>query len=269
MKIINGKKIAQEISRELKQKITAKKIKPGLAVILVGDDPASKLYVALKEKAAAEVGIHFEKHTFPSSISEGEIIKTIGQFNQNKNIHGILVQLPLPAGLNADKIISAINPAKDVDGFLPQSPVEPVLGQAVWRLISEAVKPEKHKILIIGNSKIFLKTLADYFKHKGAETQTALSKEIKLLNTQHYDIVVIAAGQIGLLHGDDFKDGAVVIDIGTNRSADGQTVGDVDFASTVPKPGWITPVPGGVGPVTVATLLENTYLCAVKALKKP
>lgn len=264
MKIINGKKISQEILSELKQKISASGIKPGLAVILVGNDSASRLYVSLKEKAAAEAGIHFEKHTFPSSASETEIIKTIEQFNHNKNIHGMLVQLPLPAGLNTDKIISAINPAKDVDGFLPKSPAEPVLGKTVWRLISEAVKPEKHKILIIGNSKIFLKTLADYFKQKGAETQTALAKDIKILNTQHYDIVVVAAGQIGLLHGDDFKDGAVVIDIGTNHLPDGQTAGDVEFTSTITKPGWITPVPGGVGPVTVATLLENTYLLATK-----
>ncbi len=240
-----------------------------MAVILVGNNQASRLYVSLKEKAAAEVGIHFEKHTFPSSISETEIIKTIEQLNHNENIHGILVQLPMPAGLDTNKIISTINPTKDVDGFLLESPYEPVLGKAVWKLINSTTKSKNKKTLIIGNSDIFLKTLSDFLKQKNFETSAVLLKNFQLSDIKYYDIVIVAAGQIGLLHGDDFKDGAIVIDIGTNHLPNGETVGDVDFASTINKNGWITPVPGGVGPVTVATLLENTYLCAVKALKKP
>lgn len=275
MQIIDGKKISRQIREKLKQKSanwrTATGLKPRLAVILIGDDPASHLYVSLKEKAAAKVGIRFEKHLFPSSASKNEIIKTIEQLNNNSNVHGILIQLPLPAGLNTDKIISAINPSKDVDGFQPQSQIEPVLGKAVWRLINEALKPESHRALVIGNSEIFLNSLNVYLTKKGLEVATALADKIQnlRLKIKDYDIVIVAAGQAGLLRGDDFKDGAIVIDIGTNRLPNGQTVGDVDFKSTLTKPGWITPVPGGVGPVTVATLLENTYLCAVKNLKKP
>ncbi len=270
---IDGRAIAKKIREDLKQKIAAAGIKPGLAAILIGDDPASKLYVSLKEKACAEVGIHFEKHLFPATVSEQTIIKTIEQLNNKMSIHGILVQLPLPEGFETDKIIAAIEPKKDVDGFGPHSKAEPVLGQAVWRLITEALEhlnteALKHlNALVIGKSDVFLQTVSNYLHAKHLDTQTLDVKNLHNSKSliHNSDIIVVATGHPNTLTGNDFKDGAIVIDIGTNRLPDGHVVGDVDFESTKNKKGWITPVPGGVGPVTVATLLENTFELATKS----
>lgn len=277
MRLIDGCVLAAKIRQELKEKISASRITPGLGVILVGDDPASHLYVKLKERACKKAGIYFEKHLFSADAIESEIIKKIKQLNNLTIIHGILVQLPLPPHLDADRIISVIKPDKDADGFHPENIralkanqpfVEPVLAKAIWELITTAL----HRLittslghlntLIIGNSDVFTGSLEAYLKQKGLKASHLHPDQIK--NIQYFDIVIVAVGQPSFLKGDDFKDGAIVIDVGTNRLPDGRVVGDVDFESTKQKNGWITPVPGGVGPVTVAVLLENVYFLATR-----
>lgn len=288
MRLIDGQAIAQKILAELKEKITASGLKPGLGVILVGDDPASRLYVRLKEKACAEVGLYFEKHLFPTNVSEEEIIKTIKQLNlpagqagNSAIIHGILVQLPLPPQINTDRVIAAIDPKKDADGFHPenvrallagQPRIEPVLAKAIWALITGTLEHlntrtlEHLKTLIIGKSDVFTESLETFLRQKGLAAEHIHPDRLRVMGyrLQDYDIVIVAVGQPNFLTGDDFKDGAIVIDVGTNRLPDGRLVGDVDFSakggSTKQKNGWITPVPGGVGPVTVAMLLENVFL---------
>lgn len=267
---IDGRAIAKKIRENLKQKIAASGIVPGLAAILVGDDPASKLYVTLKEKACVEVGIHFEKHVFPITTPEETIIKTIEQLSRKPNIHGILVQLPLPAGFDTDKIIAAIDPKKDVDGFGTQSKAEPVLGHAIWKLIYEALDPESPETpnlntLIIGNSEVFLKTTASYLFKKGLKIKATKTENLNISDIKDYGIIIVAAGRAEFLRGENFTNSAIVIDIGTNRLPDGRVVGDVDFESAKNKNIWLTPVPGGVGPVTVAMLLENVFELATKS----
>ncbi len=286
MRLIDGRALAAKIHQELKKKISALELKPGLGVILVGDDPASHLYVRLKEKACAEVGINFEKKIFPANTPEEIIIETIEQWNapsghppQGDNgtiIHGILVQLPLPSHLDAGKIISAIDPKKDADGFHPENIrtlkagqpfVEPVLAKAIWQLIQEAMKQgdnEKMKeTLIIGNSDVFTESLEIFLRQKGLNAIHLHPDQVIKNKIQTYDFLIVAVGQPNFLTGHDFKDGAIVIDVGINRLPDGRNCGDVNFESTRDKNGWITPVPGGVGPMTVAMLLENVYLLSL------
>lgn len=291
MRLIDGRALAKKIRAELKDKIAASGLTSGLGVILVGDDPASHLYVRLKEKACAEAVIYFEKYLFPADTTEGVIIQKIQQLNAAPKIHGILVQLPLPAPLNPDRVIAAIAPTKDVDGFHPDNvkmlregrpAVEPVLAKAIWRLIEDARKNaglDAKKCLIIGNSDAFTEPLEIFLKQKGLDASHIHSQQFNNATAKQFDIVIIAVGQPNFLAGDDFKDGAIVIDVGINRlplpagqAGDGKIAGDVDFDSTRDKNGWITPVPGGVGPMTVAMLLENVYLlCSTKQnhQKKP
>lgn len=286
MHLINGRAIAKQIRLNLKQKIAESGKTPGLGVILVGNDPASHLYVSLKGRACKEVGIHFEKFLFPEDAEENNVIATIEQLNNRADIHGILVQLPLPKHLNTDKIIRAINPTKDVDGFHPEnirlllkgSPrVEPVLAKAIWRVITATLQHlntathkqlsnetmKQFKTLIIGNSEAFTQPLEAYLRQKGLKAIHAHPRQSKQWNNgtmKQFDIIVVAVGKPNFLLGKNFKKDAIVIDVGINKLKDGSVVGDVDFASIKDKDGWITPVPGGVGPVTVAMLLENTFL---------
>lgn len=285
MRLIDGRTLAQKNRAELKDKIAASGFTPGLGVILVGDDPASHLYVRLKEKACAETGIYFEKYLFPADAAEEKIIEKIRGLNTAPNIHGILVQLPLPSPLSADRVIAAIDSTKDVDGFHPdnvkllregQPAVEPVLAKAIWRLIEAAQQSAKNasekKCLIIGNSDAFTEPLEIFLKQKGLEATHIHSRELNHSVIKQFDVVIVAVGQPDFLRGDDFKNGTIVIDVGINRRADGTICGDVNLDSTRDKNGWITPVPGGVGPMTVAMLLENVYLlCSAKQsqLKKP
>lgn len=281
MRLIDGRSLAKKIRAGLKEKIAASGLTPGLGVILVGDDPASHLYVRLKEKACAEAGIYFEKYLFPAGEMEEKIIEKIKQLNAAPNIHGILIQLPLPSHLNPNRVIAAIDPAKDVDGFHPdnvkklregQLAVEPVLAKAIWGLIQEVKQNNATKTLIIGNSDAFTEPLELFLKQKGLDASHVHFQELNRSVIKQFDIVIIAVGLPNFLKGEDFKDDAIVIDVGINRLPNGAICGDVDFESTQNKNGWITPVPGGVGPMTVAMLLENVYLlCSVKQtqLKKP
>jgi len=265
MPLLNGKIIAAQIRSSLKDFISHLPKKPGLAVILVGADPASHLYVSLKEKTCLEVGIKFEKFLFSDSVSEDELIKKIKELNIKKNINGILVQLPLP-WQDTDKIIAAIDPKKDVDGFHSEnlrrleagepclvSPV--VLG--VMRLIKETREPLTGKKTALVMSEIFARPFRAVLERAGVTVEVVSSDDPTLIEkTKDRDILITAVGQPNLITGEMVKAGATVIDIGTSRMDD-KVVGDVDQTSVEPKAGWLTPVPGGVGPMTVAMLLQN------------
>jgi len=277
---IDGRAIAQKIREDLKKKISALTNKPGLGVILVGADPASHLYVKLKEQVCAELGVHFEKFLFFATEKEEKIVNKIEELNKRKDIQGILVQLPLPFHLNTEKIIKTINPRKDVDGFHPEnvrllkegkSRIEPVLIKTIWILIKEAIQQkntviiEQLSCLIIGNSDVFTEPLESFLRQKNLQTTSIQPQQLNKGEVKNFDIVIVAVGQPNFLNDRDIKDGAIVIDIGINRLPDGKIVGDVSWDDT-DKIGWLTPVPGGVGPVTVAMLLENVYLLARKQI---
>jgi methylenetetrahydrofolate dehydrogenase (NADP+)/methenyltetrahydrofolate cyclohydrolase len=286
MQIIDGKAIAQKIRERLKEKIVASQIKPGLAVILVGDDPASHLYISLKEKACQEVGIVFEKYLFPANEKEEKILEKISELNSRSDIHGILVQLPLPFHLDENKIIQAINPLKDVDGFHPENlklffankpRVIPVIAKAIINIFETLHLEIRGKYaLILANSDIFASTIKKILEVYGTRGETIIyDPNIPISQYPHFsqvDILITALGKPKLITDFFVKDGAIVIDIGITRLNLGteekplwKTVGDVDYESLKEKPGWITPVPGGVGPITVACLLEN--VCELAGLE--
>lgn len=276
-KIIDGKKIAAEIRVELAQRVSELKEKhnivPKLSVVLVGDDPASAVYVRNKEKACAEVGIITDTHKFSSNIEEKEVLALVESLNRQKDVHGILVQLPLPGGMDPKKILEAISPEKDVDGlhvvnmgklirgegplFLPCTPAG-----VVHLLLSTGVKLQGKEAVVVGRSNIVGKPLAFMLLEHHATVTLCHSRTADLAAVcRRADILVAAVGKPCLIKGDWVKEGAVVIDVGVNR-LEGKLVGDVDFESAKEKASFITPVPGGVGPMTIAMLLKNTVLAA-------
>lgn len=265
MRIIDGKKLALQIRQEIKKEISELGITPGLAVILVGADPASHLYVGLKEKAAAEIGIHFEKFLFFATEPEEKIIAKINELNARPDIHGILVQLPLPQGYDENKIVAAIDPKKDADGFHPENIKKLLAGEAeitppvisgILKLIeSTGIELINKKIAILANSEILAKPLAKILE--GNEVKTIIAPKTLTTQIADADIVITALGRAKIITADAIKSGAILIDVGTTRQEDGTTVGDIDFDSVAEKAGWTTPVPGGVGPMTVAELLQN------------
>lgn len=275
MQLIDGQAIAKKIREEIKQEIQDSGLKPGLAVILVGADPASHLYVSLKEKACDEVGIHFEKYLFFASEPEEKIINQILLLNARPDIHGILVQLPLPEQYDADKIIQAIDSKKDADGFHPENLklleqshliLLPVTTKAVATLIksTRVVLTDKNAI-ILANSQTFAAPIKNYLENHGVPTEIIIY--IPNVIIPKADILITAVGKPKIITADLIKDKAIVIDVGTSRINVGteetpvwKTVGDVDAENLKEKTGFLTPVPGGVGPVTVATLLENVLL---------
>ncbi len=271
-KIIDGKNLASEIRSEIKTRIASSGIRPGLAVLLVGSDPASHCYVGIKEKACAEVGINSEKYLYFASEPEEKLIEKIKELNSRNDINGILVQLPLP-NQNKDKVIAAIDPAKDVDGFHPDNlskldsdephMISPV-ALGVMKMIESTGRPiTKSRAVFIG-SNLFAKPIAHLLQEHDVELETVDRNSPNLeLKTQKADILIVAAGRPNLIKGNMLKPGAIVIDIGTTK-VDGRIVGDVEFSSAEPVAGWLSPVPGGVGPMTVAYLLVNV----LKATKK-
>jgi methylenetetrahydrofolate dehydrogenase (NADP+)/methenyltetrahydrofolate cyclohydrolase len=271
MELLYGKPIADEILKHLKKAISKYEEKPGLAVILVGDDEASKIYVNLKEKAAKEIGVEFYKYILTEHDSEEDIEALIEMLNDDEEIHGMIVQLPLPAKFDTQKIISMINPQKDVDGFHPenakkfiqgQSLLWPVFPLAIIRLIEESGEKLKgRKAIVIANSDDFGKIMQTALEQKDIESEYILAKDVSsnLEKIKTSDIVVSAVGSPGLLRDGMFKEGVIVIDGGIEKVGE-RVVGDVDFASIEGNIGFITPVPGGVGPVTIACLLGNVYL---------
>lgn len=271
--IIDGKTLAKEKREELKKKVQELKDKeeivPGLAIIRVGNDPASEIYVRNKLKACQEVGIHAVEQHFDENASEQEIIERIEFFNQEKSIDGILVQSPLPKNLNEKKIVSFILGSKDVDGFginnlghllANQEQVLAATPLGILHLLEKYEIPIASKnVLVIGRSQIVGRPLAIMFLNRDATVTIAHSKTKNLKElTLQADILVSAVGRPHFITADMVKDGAVCIDVGINRE-NGHVIGDMDFDAIKEKASFITPVPGGVGPMTVATLLENVY----------
>ena len=279
-KLIDGKAVSLEIKENLKERIENIRIAgqriPCLAVIIVGDNPASRSYVRGKIKAAEFTGMDSRLIELPEDVSEEVLMQTIEKLNADSGVDGILVQLPLPRHINEDRVLDAILPAKDVDGFHPVNVANLWLGrpcfvpctpQGIIRLIeSTGERIEGKRAVVVGRSNIVGKPVAKLLLDRNATVTIAHSRtpDLKALTLQA-DILVAAVGRPGVITGDMVKPGAIVIDVGINRTADGHLTGDVDFASASEVAGWITPVPGGVGPMTIAMLMENTYAAYKKA----
>ena len=275
-KLIDGKSLAAATRAALKDKVAqlaARGARPGLAAILVGDDPASRVYVRNKARSCEETGLHSEVHELPRNASEAELLERVARLNADPRIHGILVQLPLPKQINADRVLAAISPAKDVDGFHAEnlgallqgrSGFVPGTPAGVMRMLEHAGVPlAGARAAIVGRSTIVGKPLALLLLQKDATVTICHSKTKDLAaTTRQADILVAAVGRAKLITADMVKPGACVIDVGINRLADGKIAGDVDFASVKDVAGSITPVPGGVGPMTVAMLIVNTVRAA-------
>ncbi len=270
--ILNGRVLAKNIRTKAKTRIAHLRHPPGLAVLLVGDDPASALYVKLKEQAAKEVGIYVEKFHFGAKTTTNELLEKIKELNARKDINGILVQFPLPKKIDGDAVIAAIHPTKDVDGFHPENrrallenrPIlVPPVALAIMRLIQATRRTLQNKnAVILGNSEVFAEPLIELLKEAGV-VATYVTKNVSALEaiTRAADIVIVALGEKGFLTKNMIKEAAIVIDVGTNRE-DNKTVGDA-ATELVGHAGFMSPVPGGVGPLTVAYLLTNV----IKALE--
>lgn len=269
--IIDGKKIAQEIRASLKKQISDMAAKPVLAVISVGDDEASRIYVRNKEKAAAEIGMACRVLHLGSDVGEKELLEVIAALNDDENVNGIIIQQPLPFPLNVVRLVEAVSAEKDVDGFGPvnlgllqMNSSEAIIAatpKGVLRLIkSTRIDLAGKRAVIIGRSNIVGKPLSSLLLNQDCTVTVAHSKTIDLpALVRQADIVVAACGCAKLVKSDWVRDGAVLIDVGINRGSDGGLCGDIDFEAMTGRDVWVTPVPGGVGPMTVAMLLENTW----------
>ena len=278
--IIDGKKISKEILEDLKEKTAKLDKKPGLAVILANDDHSSKIYVASKEKHSLYLGYKSSVYRFDKSITQGNLIKLIHELNENPDINGILVQLPLYDHLNAQEIIEVINPKKDVDGFHPvnvgklNSNLNPYAVCCTPKGIVKLLKAYKinlvgKNVVVIGRSNIVGKPTATLLSNENATVTLAHSKTKNLKDiTKNADIIVSATGHAGLIKANMVKKGAIVIDVGINKQLNGKLIGDVEFDKVKNIAGYITPVPGGVGPMTIACLMENTYELYLKQNNK-
>jgi methylenetetrahydrofolate dehydrogenase (NADP+)/methenyltetrahydrofolate cyclohydrolase len=281
--IIDGKAVAKEVQNQIKQEVVGLErrwgLVPGLAVVLVGDDPASHIYIRNKDKACKDAGIKSFEHVLPATISEREVLALVQQLNKDKHVHGILVQLPLPPHIQAEKVLQAIAPHKDVDGFHPVNLGRLALGadgfrpctpMGIMRLL-EAVRcdPKGKNAVIVGRSNIVGKPVALMLLEKHATVTICHSRTIGLRDEiGRADILVVAIGRPGLVRGDWVKSGAVVIDVGVNRLPNGKLSGDVEFESAKDRAAAITPVPGGVGPMTICMLMFNTLKAAKDSLQR-
>ncbi len=270
-KIIDGKKISQEIKDELKERVAALKekgVEVTLAVIQVGSNPASTVYVGNKKKACAYVGIKSLAYELPEETTEAELLELVEKLNKDDSVNGILVQLPLPKHIDEDKVIKTISPEKDVDGFHPESVGKLSIGQkgfvsctpaGIIQLLKRSdIEIDGKECVIIGRSNIVGKPMAMLLlRENGTVTIThSHTKDLKEV-TRRADILIVAIGRTKFVTADYIKEGAVVIDVGMDRDENGKLCGDVDFADVEPKAGAITPVPGGVGPMTIAMLMHN------------
>ncbi|MBE3570297.1 MAG: bifunctional methylenetetrahydrofolate dehydrogenase/methenyltetrahydrofolate cyclohydrolase FolD [Bacillales bacterium] len=279
--LMDGKAAAKEIRDRIKKEVDelqAQGVVPGLAVILVGDDPASHTYVRNKEKGCKEVGIHSEIYKYPASISEAELLEKIRELNEDKQIHGILVQLPLPGHISESKVIDTISPEKDVDGFHPVNVGKMVIGKegflpctpyGIMKLLErEQIDLQGKRAVVIGRSNIVGKPAGLLLLQRNATVTYCHSKTEDLsYHTKQADIIIAAVGKAKFLKAEDVKAGAVIIDVGMNRDENGKLCGDVDFESVREKASFITPVPGGVGPMTITMLLYNTVQSAKRTVK--
>ena len=285
-KLINGNEIAQQIREELKQETTNLKAKynvvPGLVTILVGENPASVSYVTAKQKTSKDLGFYSIQDNQPATITEEQLLKLIDQYNKDPKIHGILVQLPLPKHINETKVLNAIDPKKDVDGFHPVNVGKLMIGEADYLpctpagiqqlLIRSGTKIDGAEVVVVGRSNIVGKPIANILlqKQKGANATVTIchtgTKDMTF-HTKRADILIVAAGKPKAVTADMVKEGAVVIDVGVNRigmtpEGKAKLCGDVDFEGVKEKAGAITPVPGGVGPMTITMLMLNTVKAA-------
>jgi methylenetetrahydrofolate dehydrogenase (NADP+)/methenyltetrahydrofolate cyclohydrolase len=275
--VLDGKAVARAVRSEVARRVEALRarrgIVPGLATVLVGDDPASRVYVDSKEKACAEVGMRSFGHRLDADTSTAELIALVCELNRQPDVHGILVQLPLPAGVDAHAVTEAIAPEKDVDGLTVASQGRLMVGMpglrpctplGVMRLIDETgLELRGARAVVVGRSSLVGKPVALLLLERHATVTLCHSRTRDLAGViGEADVVVAAVGRAELVRGDWIKEGAVVIDVGINRTAEGKLVGDVEFATAKERAGWITPVPGGVGPMTVAMLMANTARAA-------
>ena len=277
--ILDGVALGQKLRAGFKQRadlLAAQGRRPGLAVLLVGDDPASQVYVRNKVNACAQAGIHSEKHAFPADVAPQAVLDKIAELNADDKINGILVQLPLPRQFDADAVLEAIAPQKDVDGFRAENVGALLQGQPCFipctpygamKFFEDAgIELRGKEAVVVGRSNIVGKPMAMLLMHAGA-TVTVCHSQTRDLKAHclRADILVAAIGRPKMITGDMIKPGAVVIDVGINRQPDGKLCGDVDFASASEVASYITPVPGGVGPMTITMLLANTLESAERA----
>ncbi|PCC66679.1 methenyltetrahydrofolate cyclohydrolase [Nannocystis exedens] len=273
---LDGKARAARLLGEVEQRVRAcieRGVRPCLAVVLVGDDPASQVYVRSKEKRAAEIGIEARDHRLPATTTTDELLALVAALNADRAVDGILVQMPLPPQCDAQRILLAVDPAKDVDGFHPDNLGRLMLGQprfvactpqgCMLLLADAGIALAGARALVIGRSTIVGKPMAQLLVHADATVTVAHSRTRDLAaEVAQADVVVAAIGRLEFVRGEWIKPGAVVIDVGMNRLADGRLVGDVEFAAAEARASAITPVPGGVGPMTIACLLNNVVLAA-------
>ncbi len=282
MKLFDGKKVANKILKELAEEIKKAKIKPRLAVILVGEDEASKLYVKLKKETGKKIGVEVQEHRFNAKAPEEEIVSYLKRLNNDPDVNGIIVQLPLPTVLNTDKIIEAIEPKKDVDGFHKKNRkslekgkevILPVLPLVILTALDSAKKLMASKnVLALVNSDIFGQTLKIILAREGFIVDYLVRNTCVLFGAEKElktaDILISVCGCPNMIKGESIKEGAILIDAGVTRYHDGKVVGDIDRESVKNKAVFLTPVPGGLGPLTVALLLRNVYLVAENLIKK-
>ncbi len=280
MAIIDGKKVSAEVKERVTSEAKALKQKtgksPGLAVVLVGDDPASSVYVRNKKKTCQQVGFQSFEHHLPADTSQEKLLALVQDLNRNDHVNGVLVQLPLPDHIDSEKVLEAIDPAKDVDGFHPENVGRLVTGGAILKPCTPAgiielldyykVKIEGKNVVVLGRSNIVGKPAAFLLLHRHATVTVCHSRTKDLAAVARTaDILIAAIGKPRFVTADMIQDGAVVIDVGINR-VEGKLVGDVDFESVEEKASLITPVPGGVGPMTIAMLMANTLQAFQKSL---
>ena len=280
-KIINGKEISATIRSEIKEAterlVAESGVRPGLAVIIVGEDPASQVYVRNKKRACDEVGFYSESYELPENTTQEELNALVDRLNKDDKIHGILCQLPLPKHLDENEVIMRIDPKKDVDAFHPENVGKIMIGDysflpctpaGVMALLERSgIDVCGKECVVVGRSNIVGKPQAMLLLHANGTVTVCHSRTKNLAEVcRRADILVAAIGKADFFTGDMIKEGAVVIDVGMNRRADGKLTGDVDFASVEPKASYITPVPGGVGPMTITMLMQNTLTAAKNTL---
>jgi methylenetetrahydrofolate dehydrogenase (NADP+)/methenyltetrahydrofolate cyclohydrolase len=270
--ILDGKVVAAKVQAAVADGVGAMRargVRPALAVVLVGEDPASKVYVGGKRRACQALGIEARDHLFPQGLAEPDLLALIRDLNADRSIHGILVQLPLPRGLDEDRVIAAVDPAKDVDGFHPENlgrllagmpGVLPCTPAGVIEILDHyGVDLKGAEAVVVGRSRIVGKPLAQLLLGRHATVTVCHTRTRDLaLHTQRAEVLAVAAGRPAVVTGDMVRPDAVVVDVGVNRMPDGKLTGDVDFATVSPRVRAITPVPGGVGPMTIAMLMRNT-----------
>ncbi|MGE0874680.1 MAG: bifunctional methylenetetrahydrofolate dehydrogenase/methenyltetrahydrofolate cyclohydrolase FolD [Burkholderiales bacterium] len=272
-KTIDGKSHAAALLESLRKTAAGLAVQPGAAVVLVGDDPASRVYTRNKARACSDAGVHSTLHELPGTTGEAELCALIDRLNADPAVHGIIVQLPLPAGINAERVLRRISPHKDIDGFHPENVGALALGShrfvpctpaGILRMLeAEGIALEGRDAVVVGRSNIVGKPMALLLLEKHATVTICHSKTVDLAaHTRRADVLVAAVGRPRMITADMVKPGACVIDVGIHRMPDGKLAGDVDFASVRQTAGWITPVPGGVGPMTVAMLVANTVRAA-------